>query len=101
MGFHRRPKRPPASFPSEQDKAAAELREKMEFHHLLSALGDHPALLRALGASIQRPSAFPPKAIPVISPWNVDVTPWSFTRLTNVDGQAFFSAVERSPLVAD
>ena len=94
----------------------------MEFHHLLSALGDHPALLRALGlvidlivrpdfvpttldtdpptklrASIQRPSAFPPKAIPVTSPWNVDVTPWSFTRLTNVDGQAFFSAVERSP----
>jgi hypothetical protein len=120
IGFHRRPERKPAEFPTAQSDAAAELEANAEFHRLLSSLGDHPALLRELGlvfdlivrpdfvpttqddkpasrlrVRIQRPSAFPSRVSPADPVWNMDVLPWTLTRLCNVAGQSFFSAAER------
>jgi hypothetical protein len=118
-GFHRRPEVAPAEFPAAQAEAVAELQEHMEFHHLLSSLGEHPALLRALGlvvdliirpdfvpsvadtdppgqlrVLVERPSAFPPKD-GAAQTWNVDVQPWTLARLTSIEGEALFTAAER------
>lgn len=122
-GFHARPSRDqPKDFPTDAQQAKAELDETLDFHHHLSLLGDHPAVLRALGLVIdleinpdfvpettdadqatllrlrvQRPSAFPPRSDdPNADTWNADVTPWSSCRLTTIDFQAFWSAVERT-----
>src|SRR4029077_17666022 len=120
MGFHRRPLRAPAEFPVQQATAFAEITDQMEFHHLLSSLGDHPELMRRLGlvidliiqpgfvpvttdtdppgrlrALIQRRSAFPSRGDPAQSPWNVDIAPWILARLAATDMGTFFSAAER------
>lgn len=118
--FHRRPISDPGEFPRDADAARGELNEKMEFHHLLSSLGDHPALLRELGlvfdlvvrpeflptlaeqdppssvrVQIQRPSSYPTRSNPAQSPWNLDVTPWTQCRLIgNGPEGASFSAAE-------
>jgi hypothetical protein len=121
--FHARPVREqPKPFPADREQARAELAQQLDFHHHLSALGSHPALLRRLGLVIDlvldpgfvpstadgdaptrlrlrlaRDSAFPPRAAdPAAATWNADVTPWTMCRLTEVEGAAFFSAVERS-----
>ena len=122
-GFHARPSREdPRPFPADRDQARAELEQTLDFHHHLSTLGDHPAMLRRLGlvidlvirpdfvpttndgdpatllrVHVQRPSAFPPRSDdPGADVWNVDVTPWTSCRLTEIGGAAFFSAVERT-----
>ncbi len=120
MGFHRRPEAPPAEFPAEQGEAFAEIADRMEFHHLLSSVGDHPELLRRLGlvvdlvfpsgfvperteadapgmvrAIIERQSSFPTRTDPAASPWNIDVSPWTLCRLETVEGAALFSPSER------
>jgi hypothetical protein len=117
--FHRRPERDPAEFPADRDAAFAELNEKLEFHHLLSTLGDHPELLRSLGlvfdliirpdflptltdqdpptlvrVLIQRPSNFPTRSDPAQSPWNLDVAPFTRCRLAMGPDGASFSAAE-------
>ena len=96
-----------------------ELAEGYDFHHYLSLLGDHPALLRRLGLVIdlvlrpelvgatteadpatmlrlrvRRNSAFPSREGGA-QPWNADVTPAVACRLSDVSGQAVFRAVER------
>ncbi|GAA1531914.1 hypothetical protein GCM10009827_057090 [Dactylosporangium maewongense] len=112
----------PKEFPADRKQAQAELEEALDFHHHLSALGDHPVLLRGLGLvldltirpdfvpetndtdpptllrlRVERPSDFPPRNDdPNADTWNVDVTPWTGCRLTNIDGQAFFSAADRA-----
>ncbi|WP_127127345.1 hypothetical protein [Georgenia sp. SYP-B2076] len=120
-GFHARPPaEDPRDFPADRATARTELERRLDFHHHLSALGDHPAALRRLGLVIdlvirpdfvpqtvdgapgtllrlrvERPSAFPPRGQdPDL--WNADVTPWTECRLTQIDGQAFFTAVERT-----
>ena len=120
--FHARPHHEePKGFPADQQQARDELAERYDFHHHLSALGGHPAVLRALGLVIDleirpdfvplttdadppvplrlrvsRPSAFPPRRDdPAAEAWNSDVTPWTWCRLAEVDGQGFFTAVER------
>lgn len=122
-GFHARPStEEPKAFPTTEEQVRAEVAEKYDFHHHLSTLGDHPALLRGLGLVIDlqirpdfvptttdadppvalrlkvtRTSAFPARRDdPDADTWNVDVTPATWCRLTTVEGQAFFSAVERS-----
>jgi hypothetical protein len=122
-GFHARPSREqPKDFPADAEQARAELENALDFHHHLSLLGDHPAVLRALGLvfdleiradfvpttndtdpatplrlRLERPSAYPPRSDdPGAESWNADVTPWTSSRLTVIDGQAFFSAAERS-----
>jgi hypothetical protein len=122
-GFHTRPSHEqPRDFPADRQQARTEFEEALDFHHHLSTLGDHPALLRSLGLVIdleirpdfiptsndtdpptllrlrvQRPSAFAPRSDdPDADTWNTDVTPWTSCRLTNIDGQAFFSAAERT-----
>lgn len=105
--FHARPKRKPAEFPKNREKARDELAKKTDFHQLLSTLGDHPELLRTLGlvfdliirpdflptltdqdnpsyvrVHIGRPSNFPTRSDPDLSPWNLDVTPWTQCRKT-------------------
>ena len=117
--FHRRPERDPAGFPADRDAAIAELNEKLEFHHLLSAVGDHPELLRALGLAfdliirpdflptltdqdlptlvrvlVQHPSNFPTRSNPLESPWNLDVTPFTQCRLAMGPDGTSFSAAE-------
>ena len=117
--FHRRPERNPANFPADRDAAVAELNEKLEFHHLLSTLGDHPELLRSLGlvydliirpdflptltdqdpptlvrVSLQRPSNFPTRFEPLQSPWNLDVAPFTRCRLAMGPVGATFSGAE-------
>ncbi|MBI5294614.1 MAG: hypothetical protein HY869_03995 [Chloroflexi bacterium] len=117
--FHRRPEADPSEFPADHDAAIAELNEKLEFHHLLSTLGDHPELLRSLGlvfdliirpdflptltdqdpptlvkVSIQRSSNFPTRSNPAQSPWNLDVTPFTQCRLVMGPAGASFSAAE-------
>jgi hypothetical protein len=112
----------PKDFPADAEQARAELAETLDFHHHLSLLGDHPALLRRLGLVIdleirpdfvpvtsdtdpatllrlrvERPSSFPPRSDdPDADTWNADVTPWTSCRLTQIDGQAFWSAAERT-----
>ena len=91
----------------------------MEFHHLLSTLGDHPELLRSLGLAfdliirpdflptltdqnapslvrvvVERPSNFPTRTDPAQSPWNLDVSPWTRCRLAMGPDGATFSAAE-------
>lgn len=122
-GFHARPSaEEPRAFPTTQEQVRTELADKYDFHHHLSLVGDHPALLRGLGLVIDlqirpdfvptttdadppvplrlevtRTSAFPSRgADPEADTWNVDVTPATLCRLTMIDGQAFFTAVERS-----
>jgi hypothetical protein len=122
-GFHARPSQAqPRGFPADRAQAVAELEAAADFHRHLSALGDHPALLRGLGLvldlvirpdfvpatadpdpptplrlRVRRPSVFPPRSDdPDADTWNVDVTPWTTCRQTNIDGQGFFSAAERA-----
>ena len=122
-GFHARPStEEPKAFPATQEQIRAELAEKYDFHHHLSLVGDHPALLRGLGLvidlqirpdfvpattdadppvplrlQVRRTSAFPARSgNPDADTWNVDVTPATWCRLTTIGGQGFFSAVERS-----
>ena len=122
-GFHTRPVREqPRTFAADREQARAELENVLDFHHHLSVLGDHPAVLRGLGLVIdlvirpdfvpvttdgdpptplrlrlRRLSAFPPRSDdPNADTWNTDVTPWTACRLTNIDGQAVFSAAERT-----
>ncbi len=122
-GFHARPSREqPKDFPADAEQARAELEDTLDFHHHLSFLGDHPAVLRALGLvfdlviradfvpttndtdpatllrlRVERPSAFPRRSDnPAADTWSADVTPWTSCRLTMIDGQAFFSAAERT-----
>ncbi|GAA2845834.1 hypothetical protein Acy02nite_47500 [Actinoplanes cyaneus] len=122
-GFHARPSsETPKAFPATRDELRAELAEQQDFHHQLSAVGDHPALLRQLGLVIDlqirpdfvpattdgdppvplrlrvtRASAFPARGDhPGADVWNTDVTPATWCRLTTVGGQAVFTAVERS-----
>lgn len=120
--FHTRPHHEePKEFPADQQQARDELAERYDFHHHLSGLGEHPAMLRALGLVIDvvirpdfvpltsdadppvplrlrvsRPSAFPPRHDdPAAEAWNSDVTPWTWCRFGEVAGQAVFTAVER------
>ena len=122
-GFHGRPSREdPKPFPPDRPQAKAELESTLDFHHHLSILGDHPAMLRSLGLvidlqiradfvpltddadpatllrlKVQRPSAFPARSDdPLADTWNTDVTPWTSCRLTDIDGQTVFSAAERT-----
>ncbi|MCU1574739.1 MAG: hypothetical protein JWO93_2821 [Micrococcaceae bacterium] len=122
-GFHARPSaEQPREFPGSRDQVRDQLAQAHDFHHLLSVLGDHPALMGALGLvldltirpdfvpvtaeadppvplrlQVQRASAFPARRNdPGADVWNVDATPATWCRLTNVGGQSVFSAVERS-----
>lgn len=118
--FHARPSlEEPRGFPGTREDAVTELAEGYDFHHYLSLLGDHPALLRRLGLVIdlvlrpelvgatteadpatmlrlrvRRNSAFPSREGGA-QPWNADVTPAVACRLSDVSGQAVFRAVER------
>jgi hypothetical protein len=122
-GFHARPStEQPKEFPATQEQVRDEFAQAHDFHHLLSVLGDHPALMGALGLVIDltirpdfvpstgeadppvplrlqvgRTSAFPRRSDDAgAEVWNVDATPATWCRLTNVGGQSVFSAVERS-----
>ncbi|MGY3319578.1 hypothetical protein [Arthrobacter sp. TE12232] len=122
-GFHARPATEhPKEFPGSQGQVRDELAQAHDFHHLLSVLGDHPALMGALGLvidleirpdfvpvtaeadppvplrlQVRRTSAFPARSDdPAADVWNVDATPATWCRRTSVAGQSVFSAVERS-----
>ena len=121
-GFHARPStEEPKAFPATREQVGAELAEKYDFHHQLSMLGDHPALLRGLGLVIDlqiRPDFVPATRRGPAGPCGCRSRgprrsrpaqrrsgrghlerrrhPETWCRLTTIDGQAFFSAVERS-----
>ncbi|MFB7512321.1 hypothetical protein [Streptomyces sp. NPDC056144] len=122
-GFHARPStEAPRTFPADRDEARDRWAETHDFHDDLAGLGDHPALLRRLGLvldlelptgfvpetadadpagalrlRVRRPSAFPPRADdPDADTWTVDVTPWTWCRLTEVGGKMFFEPAERT-----
>ncbi|MEU3783130.1 hypothetical protein [Streptomyces sp900129855] len=122
-GFHARPqKEKPKGLPADQTAARAQQEQTEDFHQHLSTLGDHPALLRRLGLvldleirpdfvpqstdsdpptrlrlRVERPSAFPSRDDdPDADAWNADVTPWTVCRRSEIGGQPFFDAVERT-----
>ena len=100
--------------PPDEPAARAVFEATVDFHRMLSALGDHPALLRLLGlvvdvevAAGDVPGANYPAPIELtVRPlWqslldagqSTDVTPPTACIHVAVDGETFFGAAERTP----
>ncbi len=113
MLFHRRPGEPVA-MPADRDATAAEYAASLDFHRQLSALGDHPYLLRRLGLVVDltvRADATPfaddlaplllrlrPSWTSLLAPGeSADVLPPTACVHLQVGGEWFFGAADREP----
>lgn len=112
--FHQRPIQEPVAFPQTQNEAEAHFKAEIDFHQMLSALGDYPLLMRQLGLVFdltlpadsipQQPggvarrlrviphwaSNFPPRVDPNPPPWTFDYTPWTLFYYLDFQGKLLF-----------
>jgi hypothetical protein len=110
--FHRRPA-PPVEMPP-ADSIREHFTATVDFHQMISALGDHPALLRRLGlvvdltvalADIPEASSLAPLALRVRPTWQSglppeqtkDVLPWTMYVRATVADETFFATAPRDP----
>jgi len=111
--FHRRPG-DAVELPPDHEAAGAHFEATVDFHQMISALGDHPALLRRLGLVVDLtvPAAAVPQAnyptpleLLVRPAWetllapgqSTDVTPLTACIHTVAGGETLFAAAERTP----
>lgn len=114
MLFHYRPAQAqPAELPQTEEQTQAVYTEAIDFHQMLSALGDHPQLLRRLGlvfdltvpadALPQTPDEFNLRKVRVRPTWTPalpaeahnDVTPFTRYIWAELNGLGFFALVPR------
>ena len=115
MLFHYRPAQAqPTELPQTEEQTQAAYTETIDFHQMLSALGDHPQLLRRLGlvfdltvpadALPQTPDEFNLRKVRVRPTWTsalpaealTDVSPFSRYIWAELNGQGFFAPVPRN-----
>lgn len=111
--FHRRPQ-PEVEMPSDEH-VAQHFRETVDFHQMLSALGDHPALMRRLGlivdvvvAAADIPASAPGAPAPLrakvswtsgLAPGqSADRRPWTAMLHTAGDEQILFATADIAPV---
>lgn len=110
--FHRRPGEPVA-MPADDD-AAEHFKATVDFHQMVAALGDHPAVLRRLGlvvdlvvpaGDVPDAAAAAPLLLRVQPTWqslleagqSSDALPWTSCVHVTVDDESFFAAAARHP----
>ncbi len=111
--FHRRPG-DPVAMPGDDEPAVDHFEASVDFHQMLSALGDHPALLRRLGlvvdltvprAALPAADDLAPLLLRVRPTWtstlapgeSADVLPLTACVHQEVDGEVFFGPADREP----